>query len=184
LGAIIRSAYFLGVDAIAISTRSCAPLNAEAVKASAGAIEAIPILAIENESFFLKASGEKTSSEDSRWLIYCATTPEAPEESAVASCCTGAYVKYTKAHRRGVSPDTHRPLKSCPIILVVGGEHAGLPRHVTRLADAYVEVLPGVNTLDAGVDSLNVSVASAILCAEFLKPPASISRAKDLEPQV
>jgi 21S rRNA (GM2251-2'-O)-methyltransferase len=177
LGAIIRSAYFLGVDAIAISTRTCAPLNSEAVKASAGAIEAIPILAVHDVETFLR-----NSAVDARWKLYCATTP-GPELSLFAS--EQGSLKFTKMKNSRYQQlgERHQctfnsPLgQGEPVILAIGGEQRGLSRSVTKNAFAFVQIMPGINALDVGVDSLNVSAASAILCAEFMRSsPASLTR--------
>jgi 21S rRNA (GM2251-2'-O)-methyltransferase len=172
LGAIIRSAYFLGVDAIAISTRTCAPLNSEAVKASAGAIEAIPIFAIHNVASFLE-----NSIANGYWRIYCATTPD-PKCPAFSSE-KGSLVFTTKTDWRETTqsqnnkrfgPTFSSPLGvGHPVMLAIGGEQKGLDWKITRKAFAFVQIVPGISQLDVGVDSLNVSAASAILCAEFMR---------------
>jgi 21S rRNA (GM2251-2'-O)-methyltransferase len=56
-----------------------------------------------------------------------------------------------------------------PVILAIGGEQKGLDWRLTKQAYAFVQIAPGINQLDVGVDSLNVSAASAILCAEFMR---------------
>lgn len=180
LGAIIRSAYFLGVDAIALSARNCAPITPTALKASAGAAEAIPLLFVENPQSFLESSAS------SGWNIYCATTPRTTEQplarqgdfratSIIAlnegiSTQLPQQIQYTRARNGKSLPRNHCPVTNGPTILVVGGEGKGLKSSLTKHAWAYVEILPKINVDEIGVDSLNVSVATALLCAEFLRP--------------
>ncbi|QDS73022.1 hypothetical protein FKW77_009172 [Venturia effusa] len=176
LGAIIRSAYFLGVDAIALSTRTCAPLNADALKASAGAAEAIPIFRIENVGAFLEKS---TADQAIPWDIYAATTPqhEGRSEHSRESYQQGALL-FTSRNGRGplsggmaihFGPTFFSPLGGHrPVILAIGGEQKGLDYGIMKKAMAYVQILPPERAVDVGIDSLNVGAASAILCAEFM----------------
>jgi 21S rRNA (GM2251-2'-O)-methyltransferase len=170
LGAIIRSAYFLGVDAIAISTRTCAPITPAALKASAGAAEGITILNVTNAPEFLK------NSHNAGWRIYCGTTPDnspvnpahLPRDPKVEP----PQIKYTKKDGKTV-PHTFWPLETSSI-LVLGGEGKGLNRHLGHHAWAYVEIMPKMDVNECGVDSLNVSVASALLCADMLRPRSQL----------
>lgn len=175
LGAIIRSAYFLGVDAIALSTRTCAPLNADTVKASAGSMEAIPIFKIEDVGDFL----EKSMADQGRpWDIYAATTPRQdgrPEDSR-HQYQQGALLftsRNGQVSKRSMAVDTGSVFDSPlgvdrPVILAIGGEQKGLDYRIIRRAMAFVQILPTERIVDVGVDSLNVGAASAILCAEFM----------------
>jgi 21S rRNA (GM2251-2'-O)-methyltransferase len=166
LGAIIRSAYFLGVDAIAISTRTCAPITPAALKASAGAAEGIPILNVANAPEFLK------NSHNAGWRIYCGTTPDTPLVKSISPRDPNVeplQVKYTKKDGNLV-PQTFWPLKYSSSILVVGGEGKGINRYLTHYAWAFAEIMPKMDVNECGVDSLNVSVAAALLCADILRP--------------
>lgn len=195
LGAIIRSAYFLGVDAIALSMRTCAPLNADAVKASAGAVEAIPIFRVENVGDFLAKSAADFNTS---WNIYAATTPghvDIPEDRARHSHQQGGLlftsrsfpvhskrrveIKYDEAFRSPLGVDR-------PVILAIGGEQKGLDREIIRKAWAFVQILPPQERfVDVDVDSLNVSAASAILCAEFMtRSPARLIGQESMESRV
>jgi 21S rRNA (GM2251-2'-O)-methyltransferase len=169
LGAIIRSAYFLGVDAIAISTRTCAPITSTALKASAGAAEAIPIFNVELPFEFLKKS------HDNRWRIYCGTTPDTNPSSPSPRHSLGPRLepiqtRYTLKSDGTIVSAKYSPLKSAPSILVLGGEGKGLRKPLTHYAWAFAEILPKVDVNECGVDSLNVSVAAALLCADMLRP--------------
>jgi 21S rRNA (GM2251-2'-O)-methyltransferase len=169
LGAIIRSAYFLGVDAIAISARTCAPLNSEAVKASAGAIEAIPIFTVNDVESFLK-----NSAANGDWKVYCATTPDPAFSIFSSEKGSLVFTKQKDLRHRGSADRLEQTFSTPlgvgkPVILAIGGEQHGLSWKITRNAFAFVQITPGINQLDVGVDSLNVSAASAILCAEFMR---------------
>ncbi|OJD21491.1 hypothetical protein ACJ73_07167 [Blastomyces percursus] len=163
VGAIIRSAYYFGVDAIIVSTRNSAPISAIAVKASAGAAESIPILTTTNPTNFLK------NTRMNGWKIFAAEAPAAASASQQTSGTSNDQI----FSRRDVSTK----LSEAPCILMLGSEDQGLQRSVRQQADGAV-VIPGAITLSseedrAGVDSLNVSVASALLCEAFLGDPSS-----------
>lgn len=70
LGAIIRSGYFLGVDALALVSQTCAPLSNVALKASAGAAEAMPILSVDDAVEFLRKS------KGNGWQVYAGVAPD------------------------------------------------------------------------------------------------------------
>jgi len=164
LGAIIRSAYFLGVDAIAICNRTCAPITPTALKASAGAAEAIPIFNVDNPTTFLKNCSAVN------WKIYCGTTPQkTPIPTLPSSEVEPQQIRYTLAKNGSVVSASFNPLGSSAV-LVLGGEGKGLRSTLTYHAWAFVEVLPQINVNECGVDSLNVSVAAALLCADMLRP--------------
>lgn len=55
-----------------------------------------------------------------------------------------------------------------PVILAIGGEQKGLDWKIVNKAMAFVQIMPGSNKTDVGVDSLNVGAASAIICANFM----------------
>ncbi|KLJ13813.1 hypothetical protein EMPG_11267 [Blastomyces silverae] len=163
VGAIIRSAYYFGVDAIIVSTRSSAPISAVAIKASAGAAENIPILTTTNPTLFLK------NTRMNGWKIFAA---EAPAAASASQQTFGTSTEQVLSRR-----DVSAKLSEAPCILMLGSEDQGLQRSVRQQADGAV-VIPGALTLSseedrAGVDSLNVSVASALLCEAFLGDPSS-----------
>ncbi|KAF2493172.1 alpha/beta knot [Lophium mytilinum] len=160
LGGIIRAAYFLGVDAIALPTRTSAPLTHVALKASVGAAEAIPIFAIADPTGFMKDSSE------AGWRIYAS---DAPTPIASAPGGFGTQFDLTAA-----SPFQHaHPLARHPTILMLGSEGSGIKSSL--MARAHFKVgIRGARLIDeVGVDSLNVSTAAAVLCGEFMRrPPA------------
>lgn len=156
LGAILRSTYFLGVDAVAIATRNSAPFSPVALKASAGASENLPLMSVSQPSAFIdgcKANG---------WKIYAAVAPGGFKSPGAK---VGRPANYTTA-------TLGQPLRNDPCILILGGEGEGLRWNVQRKADKEIGV-EGERLGQGGVDSLNVSVAAGILCDAFLRKPAN-----------
>ncbi|KAF2465543.1 alpha/beta knot [Lindgomyces ingoldianus] len=174
LGAIARSAYFLGVDAIATPTRQSAPWSHIALKASAGAAEAIPIFAVAQPSSFLMKSALRG------WRIYAsdAIPPEIELQSSGTTSLSpmnrdedcSSKVLYTFARSSKRIAD-HFPVASHPTILMMGAEGSGLRTSLINQAHYKVGIRAGRDVGEVGVDSLNVSVAASLLCYEFLKRP-------------
>lgn len=148
LGAILRTAGFLGVTGIAITKHSSASLTPVALKASAGASEVIPLYSVDSTLGFLECSKE------AGWMIY----------AAVAAGPRSRGNSHLSLDRL----ESYDPLASQPSILVVGSEGEGLGKQVRRAADFEVSI-PGAAGLLSTIDSLNVSVATGILCSSFLK---------------
>jgi hypothetical protein len=61
-----------------------------------------------------------------------------------------------------------RKLSSSPQLIIVGGEGRGLRSFLMNNAHSFLELLPAHDPAALGVDSLNVSVAAAMLCNEVL----------------
>lgn len=175
LGAIARSAYFLGVDAIATPSRQSAPWSNIALKASAGAAEAIPIFSVNKPSEFLGESARNG------WRIYASDAiPQEKEWSLLNSSALSSQapieglsseVIFTFARSTKRMPPNHCPVGTHPTILMMGSEDTGLRTSLLNQAHYKVGIRAGQATDDVGVDSLNVSVAASILCFEFLKKP-------------
>ncbi|KAI5805563.1 hypothetical protein DFH27DRAFT_524046 [Peziza echinospora] len=150
LGAIIRSAYYLGAEALVVSSIKSAPLSAVCQKASAGATEWLPIYEYANAAKFIalsKANG---------WQFYAAVPPVA--EGATPS------KNYIDEAQIG------NPLQKRPCCIIFGSEGDGLRRFLATQAHYQVTIKKGLLT-DGMIDSLNVSVATAILCDRFVNPP-------------
>ncbi|KAL1953410.1 hypothetical protein VTO42DRAFT_2849 [Malbranchea cinnamomea] len=180
LGGIIRSAHFLGVDAIAFSTKNSAPLTPVTMKASAGAAESIPLIAVQDTKSFIEKSKENG------WRFFAAEAPgsaSSKDRQQAAKKLNGRDKNKTLGDGNGESISDDRPflitselspqLYQSPCVLMLGGEGEGLSKKLSNAADAFVAV-PGVYSGNlsgdsAGVDSLNVSVASALLCEAFLR---------------
>lgn len=139
-GAVARSVMFLGGAGMLVSTRNCAPLSATASKASAGALEALPVHGCVNLPRTLAAAAR------AGWAVLGADAAT----SAPAVDCVSTAV-------------------AAPTLLVVGSEGAGLRTNVRRACSGFVKVRDA-NALDRAVlDSLNVSVATGVLLHALLR---------------
>lgn len=149
LGAILRSAFFLGVDAVVLSSHG-APLTTAALKASAGAAEMLPILTVHDTGQFIRASQRQG------WRFYAAV-PRQDELGLPAK----------PAHSLA---SLSSPLNKVPCVAMLGGEGTGLWKDLRHKADCFVTI-NGPRAGQAGVDSLNVSVSAALLAEAFMRQP-------------
>ena len=131
-GAIARTAYAAGVDAIVIPNRGSALINGDAVKTSAGALSLINVCRVENMKDtldFLRGSG-----------LRVVGLSEKAKNSLWKSDLTG------------------------PLCVVMGSEEDGIsPAYMPRIDELLMIPMPG------DIDSLNVSVATGIVCFEVVK---------------
>lgn len=147
VGAIIRSAYFLGVDFIVLSSRNCASLTPLVSKASSGAMEFIPIFyALKPLSFFEESAANG-------WSI---VSTLAPQQIARYS---------NKAVDR---KQLHELVQESPVLLVIGSEGDGIRTNLVSRSTHVVGINPARAALDNSVDSLNVSVATALLISQLV----------------
>ncbi|KAJ5349764.1 tRNA/rRNA methyltransferase SpoU [Penicillium brevicompactum] len=164
MGAIIRSSYFLGIDAIVLAGRNSAPLSPVTIKASAGAAENMPILQVKNEIDFIQRSKENG------WRFYAA---DAPGPDSV-------YLNHIAAE--GDLGGEKLPVATGPSVVMMGSEGSGLSSHIKSHANATVSIpgarhTPGMGVASdpARIDSLNVSVAAALLMEKFLRTPLAVA---------
>ncbi len=154
----MRSAFFFGVDAIALTTNRTAPLSPAALKASAGASEALPILTVDQTRAFLMECKKNG------WKVYASQADPA---------------RYSKSRARGLRHLTTSTLVSDvnrkPCILIIGSEGQGLYKDVQGAADNTISI-EGPRQGELGIDSLNVSVATGLLCHSFLRDPTEGQR--------
>lgn len=141
LGAVLRSAHFLGVDKVIISRRNSCPLTPVVSKASAGAVEVMDVFSSDNLAGFLQAKAQQG------WLV-------------------AGTVGYQGSE---ISQASKTPITSCleflwdqPTLLVLGNEGSGLSQEVQASCQLLLTILPG-RQLPPGLESLNVSVAAGIL---------------------
>ena len=131
-GAIARTAYAAGVDAIVIPDKGSALINGDAMKTSAGALSLINVCRVANMKDaidFLQASG----------LAVVGFTEKAKES-------------LWSADLRG------------PLCVVMGSEEDVIsPAYLKRLDRHLMIPMPG------DIDSLNVSVATGIVCFEVVR---------------
>ncbi|KAK5722182.1 hypothetical protein LTR17_014374 [Elasticomyces elasticus] len=169
VGNILRTAHFYGVDAVAIATATCCSLtSAVLAKASSGACEAVPILALPKPSSFVVDSAK------AGWRIYAAVAPSAGNAQSVPT------VKEVVTTATTSTIATSSPLGKDPVILMLGAEGEGLRANLVRQADCLVSIeqaRSATRATDVGVDSLNVSVAAGVLMEAFLQKPLNTEEA-------
>ncbi|NXI48979.1 MRM1 methyltransferase, partial [Chloroceryle aenea] len=147
LGALLRSAYFLGVDRVVTSRRNSCPLTPTVSKASSGAMEVFDVYSTDDLRSFLKAKSAEG------WeVVGTVSQPEDVENVPVISCSEFRWNK--------------------PVIIVIGSEGDGLSVETQLLCHRLLAIPPG-RALHPGIESLNVSVATGILlhsiCSQKLK---------------
>jgi len=145
LGTIIRTAYYLGVERVIVTGTRC-DLSCTVSKASAGTLEVTPVFAVRNAPNLLESKVEEG------WRVLAAAMPEDNQDSSSmpleSSVCPSMPVDSISL--------------TCPTILVLGSEGAGIPPEVMSCVTQGVYISPS-KWVDTQVDSLNVSVAAAIV---------------------
>ena len=132
LGALVRSAAAAGVAGVLLGTEETAGITPVAAKASAGAVERVPIAReghLRRRLLWLKERGFRVVALDAR----------------------------------GATPWDRADLEGS-LAIVVGGEGTGIRRGILQVADDRVAI-----PLARGVESLNVSVAAAVLLFEAVR---------------
>ncbi|XP_071319289.1 rRNA methyltransferase 1, mitochondrial [Trachinotus anak] len=142
LGAILRSAYFLGVDGVASSLHHSCPLSPVVSKASSGAMEVLGVYGYENLEDMLKLKVAQG------WQVVGTVGAEA-DESRIPVTRSSDF-QMTK-----------------PTLLLIGGEGEGLSQELLSLCHTLLTI-PAGRDLFPGIESLNVSVATGILLHSLL----------------
>ncbi|EFY89685.1 hypothetical protein J3458_005478 [Metarhizium acridum] len=154
LGALLRTASYMGVDAVGITSRNSSALTPVVLKSAAGAAEEVTIFTVDSPVEFLKGSRA------AGWKTYAAV---APPESKLLKIHGDKFISTDYVEQTS-------PLDQHPCVLVLGNEGHGLPRQVKVAADFELSVPRFVQ--GSSVDSLNVSVAAGLLCHTFVKGSA------------
>ena len=145
-GAIVRSAAAFGVDAILTTKDRAAPVNAAAIKASAGQLWRVPVAQVTNLSRALDALKHQGF-----WAA--AAQAQDPSEQS------------TPEH---APPQAPSPLWSVDLdrrlVVVLGSEHEGIRRMVRARCELTLAI-----PMARGVESLNVSAAAAVLMYEITR---------------
>ncbi|KAL7824084.1 hypothetical protein V8C26DRAFT_384815 [Trichoderma gracile] len=158
LGGILRTASYLGVDAVGITNRSSSTLTPVVLKSAAGAVEEITIFSVDSPVSFIEESRKHG------WKTYAAVAPPDPK----------------LAQRHGdkfistATVEAEQPLSKHPSILVLGNEGHGLSKPIKVAADYELSVPYFVG--NSCVDSLNVSVAAGLLCHAFVRAPPIVKQ--------
>jgi 23S rRNA (guanosine2251-2'-O)-methyltransferase len=139
LGSICRTAECAGASGVVIPERRAAEVTAAVCKASAGAVEHLPVARVRNIADFLA-------------------------QARAAGCwCYGASGQAREGERAPVPYD--RPDYAGPgVVLVLGSEGRGLRPRVAKACDELI-ALP----LRGRIESLGVSAAAAALLYEILQ---------------
>lgn len=165
LGSILRTAHYMGVAAVVLATHSTAPITPVVLKASSGAAEAIPLCyAIDIVTLIEQSKGNG-------WKFLAAASPHSPSAGS-SSSKNGSRTQQSQPFLK--SDDISSVLKSGPAVLMLGGEGAGLDPRAQKRADALIGIPSAWGRKDiAGVDSLNVGVATGMLTYALLSPGSS-----------
>ncbi|KAH3679654.1 hypothetical protein WICMUC_000794 [Wickerhamomyces mucosus] len=153
IGAIIRSAYFLGADFLVMSERNSAPLSPIVTKTSVGATEFLPIMTVNKPlSFFDK-------SRENGWTFIAA--------DSISSVHRDAKIAQTLQSKFLKTDDLSSLLEKGPCVLVMGSEGEGI-RTTLKLKSDYLVEIEKPRHINPVIDSLNVSVATALLIQKIL----------------
>lgn len=159
LGGLIRTASYLGIDAVGITSRSSSTLTPVVLKSAAGAVEEVTLFTVEDPVSFIE------SSKKAGWKTYASV---APPTKKLANIHAGKFLSSEDV-------EVDDPLSRDPCILVLGNEGHGLSKQV-KLASDYEVSVPRFVHGASSVDSLNVSVAAGLLCHSFVKGSAAKAR--------
>lgn len=138
VGAIIRSAYYFGVNKLFTVRGNSCKLSPTVSKASSGTLEVMDIYEVENLEKFIR------NRKDNGWSIVS----------------TLAFSSKSEFHQASIPAEELSISK--PTILILGSEGKGISQNILHLCDALISIEPG-QMLHQGIDSLNVSVAAGVL---------------------
>lgn len=154
VGAILRTATFLGAAHV-ILCGSCAPLSPDTSKASAGALEHMF-----KEHRILSASSPLAcirAMQAAGWIVLAAVGTSDGADDAFISM-----------------PAQRNLALGSKVMLVLGNEGTGLSQAIVSECNGSVSV-PQAQSAPVRLDSLNVSVAAALLLRGLLETPSLVS---------
>uniref|UniRef100_A0A6I8NL19 rRNA methyltransferase 1, mitochondrial n=1 Tax=Ornithorhynchus anatinus TaxID=9258 RepID=A0A6I8NL19_ORNAN len=132
LGAVLRTAHFLGVDEVISGLGNSCPLTPVVSKASAGALEVLQVYGADDLPALLKAKAAQG------WTV-AGTVDCSEPRTPVLGCLDFRWDR--------------------PTVLVIGNEGSGLSAEVKDACQVLLNVSPG-REITSGIESLNVSVAA------------------------
>ncbi|MFH4978462.1 hypothetical protein AB6A40_005171 [Gnathostoma spinigerum] len=151
IGAVARSSLYFGIDGI-VFAQGARPnkITASMSKASAGAIEWLPIISVENFDSFYNLMKERN-------FTFLATSDQ---NSAVS-----------RFHKNPIPlPDLGNGWTSWKIVIVLGDENRGVSSDIVDKCDFLVTIPQAARKYtECGVNSLNISVSAAILLNHFCR---------------
>jgi len=139
MGALLRSALWFGVDFVAVSARNSAPFSPAVVRASSGAAEFVPLFMVDKPLRLFEAL-------------------RAQDWALVASAPDPATLETHGVELTETPPENLAALDK-PTLLVVGSEGDGIRTSLLQRS-THATSIP---SQQSEIDSLNVSVATAIL---------------------
>lgn len=153
-GNIVRSAYFLGADFIVVPSHDSARIGPVAAKASAGALDMMPIYKTDETMPFFDRMKR------SEWNIV--STSARPSEAELESMQDN-HAQHLESKFVETS-DLPVLLSEAPVLLVFGSEGGGIKRNVMLRSDYLVAMNKGrADDENNIVDSLNVGSAAAMV---------------------
>lgn len=145
VGAVLRSAYFLGADFVVFSERNCASLTPVVAKASSGAMEFMDLFRVAKPLTFFDQSIKNG------WKFISTVAPSD-----------------RRNQKKLIDVESIKDiLQTNPVILVIGSEGAGIRTNLINKSEHVVAINNG-REINECVDSLNVSVATALLVSKIL----------------
>ena len=158
LGALLRSAHFLGADSVVLCAKNSAPLSPTVSKASSGAMEVMNIQSVDNMMDFLDRCKEVG------WRVLgTALSPTAVPMETMSVDGPTILVLGNEGH--GIRTNILR--RCTDVVKIVGANKApGIAEEVAHsITDTQAEsdINRERDLDDGGVDSLNVSVTGGIL---------------------
>lgn len=133
LGAILRSSYYMGIDKVIISKENSCRISGVVSKASAGVAEIMEVYQVQDTKKFV---------EDLKAAGWCTVVGTASNDPRAVPISSFTSVKNT--------------------LILIGNEGTGVNEFLSQLCDTAVTIPPR-RQLHPAVDSLNVSVATALL---------------------
>ncbi|XP_012732431.2 rRNA methyltransferase 1, mitochondrial [Fundulus heteroclitus] len=155
LGAILRSAYFLGVDKVVSSLHYSCPLSPVVSKASSGVLEVMGVYGCDGLEDMLRSRAA------GGWQVVGTVGADPGESQVPVIPCSDFRV-------------------TGPTMVLMGGEGEGLSGKLLSVCQTLLTI-PAGRVLSPGVDSLNVSVAAGILLHSLLLARSRCSSQKEAE---
>lgn len=154
IGAIARSAFYLGADFLIVPSHNTAKIGPVAAKAAAGALDLLDLYQVDDPLHFIDASSRHGWS-----VVSSDALPHVHPNRKIASTLA------TKAIEVAELPSI---LRLSPVLLVMGSEGDGIRANIKLKSDYIVSLHQQRAAHNHIVDSLNVSVASALLLSKCL----------------
>lgn len=161
MGALVRTAYFLGADFIVVPEHNTARLGPITAKAAAGALDLMDVYQTNDSLGFLE------SLKKNGWNVV--STSSYTSQSFQEEHHNKHKKVQQELKKKTIEPTDLTSLASqAPMLLVMGSEGAGV-RTTIQLRSDYLVGIPRGRENEGIVDSLNVSVASGLLLSRCVE---------------